>query len=136
MLAPSGGELGWHLEEIHVTWTHLEKKRTRLRTYTKIHQEVLFTECGDGIRSTKRHHHDLSGDGVWILATPSQRMDLSQKDKNKANSDKTEYRNGMSTENQSQRRLRMNGLEAVWIEGARLKAWDAPRGSGSFPSSL
>ncbi|GJU25314.1 hypothetical protein Tco_1163935 [Tanacetum coccineum] len=27
--------LGWHLEEIHVTWAHLEKKWTRLRTYTK-----------------------------------------------------------------------------------------------------
>ncbi|GKA66537.1 hypothetical protein Tco_0766345, partial [Tanacetum coccineum] len=27
--------LGCHLEEIHVTWDHLEKKRTRLRTYTK-----------------------------------------------------------------------------------------------------
>ncbi|GJT63541.1 reverse transcriptase domain-containing protein [Tanacetum coccineum] len=32
--------------------------------------------------------------------------------------------------------LRMNELEAVWIEETRLKAWDAPRGSGSFPSSL
>ncbi|GJZ91138.1 hypothetical protein Tco_0663065 [Tanacetum coccineum] len=31
--------LGWHLEEIHVTWAHLEKKRMRLRTYIKIHQE-------------------------------------------------------------------------------------------------
>ncbi|GJX29046.1 hypothetical protein Tco_0237125 [Tanacetum coccineum] len=27
--------LGWILKEIHVTWAHLEKKRTRLRTYTK-----------------------------------------------------------------------------------------------------
>ncbi|GJV14458.1 retrovirus-related pol polyprotein from transposon TNT 1-94 [Tanacetum coccineum] len=27
--------LGWHLEEIHVTWAHLEKKWTRLQTYTK-----------------------------------------------------------------------------------------------------
>ncbi|GJW76281.1 hypothetical protein Tco_0137963 [Tanacetum coccineum] len=36
--------LGWHLEEIHMTWAHLEKKRTRLRTCTKIHQEVLFSE--------------------------------------------------------------------------------------------
>ncbi|GKB68205.1 hypothetical protein Tco_0929617, partial [Tanacetum coccineum] len=27
--------VGWHLEEIHVTWAHLEKKRMRLRTYTK-----------------------------------------------------------------------------------------------------
>ncbi|GKB38145.1 hypothetical protein Tco_0883087 [Tanacetum coccineum] len=24
--------LGWHLEEMHVTWAHLEKKQTRLRT--------------------------------------------------------------------------------------------------------
>ncbi|GKB19844.1 hypothetical protein Tco_0853767 [Tanacetum coccineum] len=27
--------LGWLLEKIHVTWAHLEKKRTRLRLYTK-----------------------------------------------------------------------------------------------------
>ncbi|GJU32423.1 hypothetical protein Tco_1176012 [Tanacetum coccineum] len=27
--------LGWYLEDIHVTWDHLEKKWTRLRTYTK-----------------------------------------------------------------------------------------------------
>ncbi|GKF65178.1 hypothetical protein Tco_0191695, partial [Tanacetum coccineum] len=27
--------LRWHLEDIHVTGTHLEKKQTRLRTYTK-----------------------------------------------------------------------------------------------------
>nr|GFA02586.1 hypothetical protein [Tanacetum cinerariifolium] len=27
--------LGWHSKEIHVTWAHLEKKRTQLRTYTK-----------------------------------------------------------------------------------------------------
>ncbi|GKD82743.1 retrovirus-related pol polyprotein from transposon TNT 1-94, partial [Tanacetum coccineum] len=35
--------LGWHLEEIYVTWAHLEKKRTRLRLYTKNHEE-LFTQ--------------------------------------------------------------------------------------------
>ncbi|GJR53393.1 hypothetical protein Tco_1403914 [Tanacetum coccineum] len=32
---------GRHLEEIHVTWAHLEKKRTRLRTYTNISQEFI-----------------------------------------------------------------------------------------------
>ncbi|GJX56724.1 retrovirus-related pol polyprotein from transposon TNT 1-94 [Tanacetum coccineum] len=32
--------LGWHLKEIHVTWAHLEKKRTRLRTYTKSLKEL------------------------------------------------------------------------------------------------
>ncbi|GJX71326.1 putative reverse transcriptase domain-containing protein [Tanacetum coccineum] len=31
-----------HLEEIHVTWAHLEKKLTRLRTYTNIAQEFLL----------------------------------------------------------------------------------------------
>ncbi|GKF26834.1 hypothetical protein Tco_0082728 [Tanacetum coccineum] len=38
--------LGWHLEEIHVPWAHLEKKRTRLRLYTKNHEE-LFTQSMD-----------------------------------------------------------------------------------------
>ncbi|GJT10661.1 putative reverse transcriptase domain-containing protein [Tanacetum coccineum] len=33
---------GRHLEEIHVTWAHLEKKWTRLRTYTNISQEFLL----------------------------------------------------------------------------------------------
>ncbi|GKD82428.1 hypothetical protein Tco_1349267, partial [Tanacetum coccineum] len=27
------------LEEIHVTWAHLEKKRTRLQLYTKVDKE-------------------------------------------------------------------------------------------------
>ncbi|GKC96903.1 hypothetical protein Tco_1162345 [Tanacetum coccineum] len=34
--------LGRHLEEIHVTWAHLEKKRTRLRTYTKSMKKYYF----------------------------------------------------------------------------------------------
>ncbi|GJR89675.1 hypothetical protein Tco_0213686, partial [Tanacetum coccineum] len=59
--------LGWHLEEIQVTWFHLEKKWMRLRTCTKIHQEVLFLERGDGVAGIKRCRRDLSGDGVWIL---------------------------------------------------------------------
>ncbi|GJV25647.1 MAK10-like protein [Tanacetum coccineum] len=35
--------LGWHLEEIYLTWAHLEKKQTRLRLYTKNHEEI-FTQ--------------------------------------------------------------------------------------------
>nr|GEU96058.1 MAK10-like protein [Tanacetum cinerariifolium] len=57
ILAPSGGglilyraygnlyamtALGWLLEEIHVTWAHLEKKRTRLRLYTKSLGEIII----------------------------------------------------------------------------------------------
>ncbi|GKA58179.1 reverse transcriptase domain-containing protein [Tanacetum coccineum] len=34
--------LGWHLEEIHMTWAHLEKKWTRLRTYTKSLEELCI----------------------------------------------------------------------------------------------
>ncbi|GJR01774.1 hypothetical protein Tco_0524758 [Tanacetum coccineum] len=34
---------GRHLEEINVTWAHLEKKRTRLRTYTNMAQEFLYS---------------------------------------------------------------------------------------------
>ncbi|GJV81070.1 hypothetical protein Tco_1516940 [Tanacetum coccineum] len=48
---------GRHFMEIHVTWAHLEKKRTRLRTYTNISQEVL-------LRSWRRHHR--------LHVTPSQ----------------------------------------------------------------
>ncbi|GJX25356.1 putative reverse transcriptase domain-containing protein [Tanacetum coccineum] len=31
-----------HLEELHVTWAHLEKKQTRLRTYTNITQDNVL----------------------------------------------------------------------------------------------
>ncbi|GKA48331.1 hypothetical protein Tco_0741289, partial [Tanacetum coccineum] len=61
-------------DEVFSTWiefggntrdlAHLEKKRTRLQTCTKIHQEVLFSELGDGVASIKRRHCDLSGDDV------------------------------------------------------------------------
>ncbi|GKC53943.1 hypothetical protein Tco_1076688 [Tanacetum coccineum] len=34
---------GRHLEELHMTWAHLEKKQTRLRTYTNIDQEFLYS---------------------------------------------------------------------------------------------
>ncbi|GJU73771.1 hypothetical protein Tco_1265176 [Tanacetum coccineum] len=50
---------GRHLEEIHMTWAHLEKKRTRLRTYTNIAQEFL-------LRRWRRRHR--------LHVTPSQRF--------------------------------------------------------------
>ncbi|GJX55102.1 copia protein [Tanacetum coccineum] len=34
--------LGWLLEEIHMTWAHLEKKRTRLWTYTKSFEDLCI----------------------------------------------------------------------------------------------
>ncbi|GJZ88506.1 putative reverse transcriptase domain-containing protein [Tanacetum coccineum] len=38
-----------HLEEIHVTWAHLEKKQKRLRTYSNIAQEFLLREMASQI---------------------------------------------------------------------------------------
>ncbi|GJT42743.1 zinc finger, CCHC-type containing protein [Tanacetum coccineum] len=38
----SSPSLGWLLEEIHLTWAHLEKKRTRLRPYTKSLEEYAY----------------------------------------------------------------------------------------------
>ncbi|GJU93300.1 hypothetical protein Tco_1318056 [Tanacetum coccineum] len=48
---------GGYLEELHVTWANLEKKRTRLRTYTNITQ--------DNVLSSGRRHHQYN-------MTPSQ----------------------------------------------------------------
>ncbi|GJZ33560.1 hypothetical protein Tco_0578996 [Tanacetum coccineum] len=45
--------LRWHLEEINVTWAHLEKKRIRLRLYTESFEEIMHTERGDGVTSSK-----------------------------------------------------------------------------------
>nr|GEX07103.1 hypothetical protein [Tanacetum cinerariifolium] len=44
-------EFGWHLEEIHVTWAHLEKKRTRLWTYTKSMKKY----CSQSMRRCRMH---------------------------------------------------------------------------------
>ncbi|GJU65598.1 hypothetical protein Tco_1247433 [Tanacetum coccineum] len=44
--------LGRLLKEIHVTWAHLEKKRTRLRLYTNYFEEK-HTLRGDGVANFK-----------------------------------------------------------------------------------
>ncbi|GJU83206.1 hypothetical protein Tco_1285571 [Tanacetum coccineum] len=42
--------LGLHLEEIYVTWAHLENKGTRLRLYTKVMKNYAY-------RAWRRHRH-------------------------------------------------------------------------------
>ncbi|GJS05788.1 hypothetical protein Tco_0322296 [Tanacetum coccineum] len=46
--------LGWLLEEIHVTWAHLEKTTT----LHQILEEVVHTECGDSVVCFKRRRQD------------------------------------------------------------------------------
>ncbi|GJW44758.1 retrovirus-related pol polyprotein from transposon TNT 1-94 [Tanacetum coccineum] len=45
---------GRHLEEIRVTWAHLEKKRTRLRTNTKTHEDL----CSQSLETALPVLHD------------------------------------------------------------------------------
>ncbi|GJS56676.1 putative reverse transcriptase domain-containing protein [Tanacetum coccineum] len=46
---PSVGVFVELLEEIHVTWAQLKKKRTRLQLYTKSDEENSHTMAGDGV---------------------------------------------------------------------------------------
>ncbi|GKC11461.1 hypothetical protein Tco_1008243 [Tanacetum coccineum] len=66
--------LGWHLEEIHVTWAHLEKKRTRLRLYTKSYEETVHTGRRDGVTDFKRRRQDFQSDGVKDLMMASEHI--------------------------------------------------------------
>ncbi|GKF35139.1 hypothetical protein Tco_0108339, partial [Tanacetum coccineum] len=42
---------GGHLEELHVTWTHLEKKRTRYEP-TPTSLKIMFSAAEDGVTDT------------------------------------------------------------------------------------
>ncbi|GKB67740.1 reverse transcriptase domain-containing protein, partial [Tanacetum coccineum] len=55
--------LGWHLEEIHMTWAHLEMKRTRIQLYT-IYLEEL---CIQSVETASQ----VSSNGVMDLMTAS-----------------------------------------------------------------
>ncbi|GJS21836.1 hypothetical protein Tco_0450468 [Tanacetum coccineum] len=68
--------LGWHLEEIHVTWAHLEKKRIRLRTYTISLEESCSQSVetasrvsSDGVRTFEVTASQVSSDGVRTWPT-------------------------------------------------------------------
>nr|GEU89422.1 hypothetical protein [Tanacetum cinerariifolium] len=65
------GEVGYlafgrHLEKIHVPWAHLEKKRTRLWTYTNISQDYV-------LRGWRRRHkiHETRILSVLLETTPN-----------------------------------------------------------------
>ncbi|GJS00733.1 hypothetical protein Tco_0317241 [Tanacetum coccineum] len=59
---------GWHLEEIQVTWAHLEEKQTRLRLYTNSFKEIVHTEHGDGVANYKRRRHDLESNDTSVVS--------------------------------------------------------------------
>ncbi|GJU15758.1 hypothetical protein Tco_1143724 [Tanacetum coccineum] len=67
----------WHLKEIHVTLTHLEKKQTRLRIYTKSLEE-----------SFSQSVEMASGNGY------------PRRGQNRSENDKTEHENGKTMRSQ------------------------------------
>nr|GEU83166.1 MAK10-like protein [Tanacetum cinerariifolium] len=53
--------LGWHLEEIHVTWAHLGKKQTILQLYTKVKEEKgtqTLETASQPLVTTSNHQSD------------------------------------------------------------------------------
>ncbi|GJV47483.1 hypothetical protein Tco_1437695 [Tanacetum coccineum] len=68
--------LGWLLEEIHVTWAHLEKKQTRLRLFIKSIEEYAYIQIFyDRIDHTLKQIVDYAVEGrlrklgaekVWV----------------------------------------------------------------------
>nr|GEX70542.1 hypothetical protein [Tanacetum cinerariifolium] len=68
---------GWILEEIHATWAHLEKKRTRLRLYTKSLEEIHIqtVQTASLFLATASDH---IRDGVRILEMPSKSSHLNR----------------------------------------------------------
>ncbi|GJS82288.1 hypothetical protein Tco_0748829 [Tanacetum coccineum] len=59
--------LGWHLEEIHVTWAHLEKKQTRLRLYTKSLKKLYIqsVETASRVSSDGVRTFEVTASEIW-----------------------------------------------------------------------
>ncbi|GKE67811.1 hypothetical protein Tco_1521972, partial [Tanacetum coccineum] len=54
----------------------IREEMDKITDLHQIHEEVLFTERGDGVAGIKRCRRDLSSDGVRDLATASERSQL------------------------------------------------------------
>ncbi|GKE89111.1 hypothetical protein Tco_1566586, partial [Tanacetum coccineum] len=106
---------GRHLEEIHVTWAHLEKKRTRLRTNTKTLEDL----CSQRLEMASTTLHDAATTHLVIalqhFMTTSARAnlhadleysthdsvtDIQEKDKNRSQNNKSEHENGKTVRSQ------------------------------------
>ncbi|GJT62669.1 putative reverse transcriptase domain-containing protein [Tanacetum coccineum] len=113
---------GRHLEELHVTWAHLEKKQTRLRTYTNITQ--------DNILSSWRRHHQYNVLENQLLSVSLliclgkhdcvERIPSGQKEWDNPSNIISEQ----EVANLKAQAKRLFGNEDVWVEMHRGIAWD------------
>ncbi|GJW65378.1 hypothetical protein Tco_0117262 [Tanacetum coccineum] len=69
---------GWHLDDLHVTWAHLEKKRTRLRTKTLEDISLQTLETGSGALqdAVSVHQATASQDLTTASARADSKADL------------------------------------------------------------
>nr|GEW84679.1 LOB domain-containing protein 36-like [Tanacetum cinerariifolium] len=58
-----------------MTWAHLEKKQTRLRTNTMTRKDLAYREPRDGVTFCTRRRHTSSSDDVTYLKMASARTD-------------------------------------------------------------
>ncbi|GKA31617.1 hypothetical protein Tco_0717922 [Tanacetum coccineum] len=66
---------GWLLEEIHVTWAHLKKKRTRLRLYTKsLEESIIQTVEMASPAIVTASELDQDGAKIFKMASRSSRL--------------------------------------------------------------
>ncbi|GJY70247.1 hypothetical protein Tco_0473950 [Tanacetum coccineum] len=82
--------LGWLLEAIHMTWAHLEKKRTRLQLYTKFDKENAYS---GNIENLALYDHENWSDSRDFIK-PIKAISLSQ------NTSKTHDRRLLELEDQ------------------------------------
>ncbi|GJX95251.1 hypothetical protein Tco_0349837 [Tanacetum coccineum] len=68
---PLNFALGWLLEEMNVTWAHLEKKQTRLRLYTKSLEEIIIQKV-ETASPTLATASELDQDDVRNIKTASE----------------------------------------------------------------
>ncbi|GJT28054.1 hypothetical protein Tco_0908329 [Tanacetum coccineum] len=63
---------GRHLDELHVTWAHLEKKRTRLQTNTKTLEDLYsqsLETASQGIHDAVTTHQVMASQGIHDAVT-------------------------------------------------------------------
>nr|GEV71120.1 hypothetical protein [Tanacetum cinerariifolium] len=60
-------KLGWLLKEIHMTWAHLEKKRTRLQLYTKSLKKLCIqsVETASCVSRNSVRTFEVTASEIW-----------------------------------------------------------------------
>ncbi|GJW20690.1 reverse transcriptase domain-containing protein [Tanacetum coccineum] len=97
---------GWHLKEIHMTYAHLEKKRTRLPTYTKSLEELCIQRVETATITNKKDEKLSQNDKTGLVMKSCE-----DKAKSKPESRKVESQSVNSTNNRSKTVAVIEGIQ-------------------------